>query len=304
MTAVSGQIVKSSGSARPAQIQGSGFASIEELRIQADEIKMVAEIFGIEGEQLRHLKNAFFFASVGNGLVPEVFNGDYRSIFIMSQLSETMKMPLSETLQGCYFVHGRLGWYTEFMIKRVVGLGIFTAIEYESGGDLKDETAWTRAVGIRPDGSKAQGTVVSLKMARAEGWFDKKGSKWLTMPALMLRKRAAAFMIREHAPHIFGQTAMSAEEVEDIERATPATPQLIETKTDARETMAAIVREEQLTRDEQQRLDVLDRVEKKIAAKIQGGSDPVEIESTLGMALSAVPDLNIEQLMAVWEMVK
>jgi hypothetical protein len=301
---MSGQIVKS-GNARPAQAQGgmTAIASIEDLRAQADEIKMVADIFGIEGDQLRHLKVAFFYAGVGNGLVPDVFKGDYRSMFIMSQISDQMKLPLSEVLQGCYFVHGRLGWYAEWMIKRILALGIFTAFDYEVGGDLKDETLWCRAVGTRPDGTKAIGTVVSLKMARAEGWFDKKGSKWLTMPAYMLKKRAATFLIRECAPHIFGNNTLTAEEAEEIEPATPDKPQLIETKVNAATTMAMIIADEEKKNEEQQRLDLLDRVEKKIASKIQGGVNPVDIENSMGMALGSVPELNIEQLMAVWEMI-
>ena len=41
-----------------------------------------------------------------------------------------------------------------------------------------------------------------MNMAKAEGWSTKSGSKWITMPGLMLRYRAAAFMIRVTAPEI------------------------------------------------------------------------------------------------------
>lgn len=306
MTAA-GQIVKS-GNGKPAQAQvamPTALASIEDLRAQAEEIKLVADIFGIGGEQLRHLKIAFFYAGVGNGLVPDAFRGDYRSMFIMSQVAEQMKIPLSEVLQGCYFVHGRLAWYAEFMIKRVLALGIFAAIDYEVGGDLKDDTLWCRAIGTRPDGTKAMGTVVSLKMAKAEGWFDKKQSKWPTMPAYMLKKRAATFLIRECAPHLFGNNTLTAEEAEEMEPATLEKPQVIEsTNTNASTVMAMMIASEERAQEEKHRLDLLDRVEKKIAAKIQGGGDPVEIENSIGMGLSSVTDLSIEQLMAVWETVK
>jgi hypothetical protein len=39
-------------------------------------------------------------------------------------------------------------------------------------------------------------------MAKAEGWYNKTGSKWRTMPELMLRYRAATFLIRSVAPDI------------------------------------------------------------------------------------------------------
>ncbi len=45
-----------------------------------------------------------------------------------------------------------------------------------------------------------EGPPVSIAMAKAEGWYSKSGSKWKTLPELMLRYRAAAFFIRLYAP--------------------------------------------------------------------------------------------------------
>ena len=39
-------------------------------------------------------------------------------------------------------------------------------------------------------------------MAKSEGWYNKTGSKWKTMPELMMRYRAATFLIRSVAPEI------------------------------------------------------------------------------------------------------
>lgn len=47
-----------------------------------------------------------------------------------------------------------------------------------------------------------KGPVISMKMAEAEGWLGKSGSKWKTMPELMLMYRAAAFFGRLYAPEI------------------------------------------------------------------------------------------------------
>jgi hypothetical protein len=63
-------------------------------------------------------------------------------------------------------------------------------------------------------------------MAKAEGWSTKNGSKWLTMPELMLRYRAAAFFARLYAPDItLGM--MTAEEVVDIASERDVTPAII-----------------------------------------------------------------------------
>ena len=39
-------------------------------------------------------------------------------------------------------------------------------------------------------------------MAKDEGWYGKSGSKWQTMPELMLQYRAAAFFARTNCPEI------------------------------------------------------------------------------------------------------
>jgi len=55
-----------------------------------------------------------------------------------------------------------------------------------------------------------------MAMAEAEGWSTKPGSKWKTMPELMLRYRAAAFFARIYAPDItLGM--QTSEESMDIE---------------------------------------------------------------------------------------
>jgi len=61
-------------------------------------------------------------------------------------------------------------------------------------------------------------------MAAAEGWATKAGSKWKTMPELMLRYRAAAFFGRLYAPDILMgmQTAEEAVDVVSVKKETIA----------------------------------------------------------------------------------
>ena len=64
-------------------------------------------------------------------------------------------------------------------------------------------------------GQKLVGTDVTIKMAKAEKWYDKDGSKWKTMPQQMLAYRAAAFFIRTCAPEI-SMGLPTSDELEDI----------------------------------------------------------------------------------------
>jgi diguanylate cyclase (GGDEF)-like protein len=63
-----------------------------------------------------------------------------------------------------------------------------------------------------PDGERQ---TVTIGMAKAEGWYNKTGSKWKTMPELMMRYRAATFLIRSVAPEI-ALGFQTTEEVRDI----------------------------------------------------------------------------------------
>ena len=41
-----------------------------------------------------------------------------------------------------------------------------------------------------------------MEMAVKEGWYGKNGSKWQTMPELMLRYRSASFFGKLYAPEL------------------------------------------------------------------------------------------------------
>ena len=57
-----------------------------------------------------------------------------------------------------------------------------------------------------------------MEMAKREGWATKSGSKWQTMPELMIRYRAAAFWGRLYASDLlFGmQTQEEALDVQPV----------------------------------------------------------------------------------------
>jgi len=56
---------------------------------------------------------------------------------------------------------------------------------------------------------------VSMEMAVKEGWYGKSGSKWQTMPEVMLRYRTASFFGKLYAPEIL-MGLQSVEEAHDV----------------------------------------------------------------------------------------
>jgi hypothetical protein len=54
-----------------------------------------------------------------------------------------------------------------------------------------------------------------MDMAEKEGWSKKNGSKWLTIPQVMLRYRAASFFARMNCPEL-SIGLYSKEELDDF----------------------------------------------------------------------------------------
>lgn len=129
--------------------------------------------------------------------------------------------PLS-VMQNLYIVHGRPSWSSTFIIAAINGCGRFSAMRFEMTGTGESRTCIAVAT-EKATGEKLESPPVSIEMAKAEGWYGKAGSKWKTMPELMLRYRCATLFGRLYAPEIL-MGMRSAEELEDVEEAVTVSP--------------------------------------------------------------------------------
>jgi hypothetical protein len=102
-------------------------------------------------------------------------------------------------MQKMYIIHGKPAVETQLQIALFNKGGRFSPLKYKiSGtGDARECVAIAKDL---ESGETIEGPPVSIKMAKDEGWYSKNGSKWKTLPELMLRYRAAAFFIRLYAP--------------------------------------------------------------------------------------------------------
>ncbi len=148
-----------------------------------------------------------------SSLVPTIYQGNIANTFIALEMAtRTGSSPLA-VMQNLYIVHGRPGWSAQFVIAALNTCGKFSPLRFEiSGeGDKRSCRAWAIEHGT---GERLEGPPVSGEMAKAEGWYGKNGSKWQTMPELMLRYRAATFFGRLYAPDIL-MGMRTAEELHD-----------------------------------------------------------------------------------------
>jgi hypothetical protein len=122
-------------------------------------------------------------------------------------------------MQNMYIVHGQPAWSSKFLIATINASSRFTPLRYEFKGTEGADDFGCRCFAYdRSDVKKEEklhGSWVDITMAKKEGWFTKSGSKWQTMPQLMLQYRAAAFWARTYAPEL-SMGIKTDDEVADI----------------------------------------------------------------------------------------
>lgn len=164
----------------------------------------------IEGTRALHeLANIF----TNSSLVPKDFQRNQANCIIALDIAARLNLSPMMVFQQLYIVNGKPSWSSAFMISMFNERAkAFDRLEYCYSGqkNTPGRTCWCRAK-LKSTGEYVEGPPVSLAMAKTEKW----GSKWDSMPELMLKYRAAAFFIRTNCPEIlFG--LYSAEESQDI----------------------------------------------------------------------------------------
>jgi hypothetical protein len=151
-----------------------------------------------------------------SSLVPKEYASNIGNVMIAQNMASRMGADVLMVMQNLYVVHGKPGWSAQFLIACFNSCGRFTAIRYRFTGNPKaDSWGCIAYVTERDSGEVIEGAEVTIAMAKAEGWYGKNGSKWKTMPELMLRYRAATFLIRTTAPEI-GLGLMTTDELGDV----------------------------------------------------------------------------------------
>jgi hypothetical protein len=134
-------------------------------------------------------------------LVPKDFQNNMANCAIGLNIAKRLGADPFMVLQNIDIIHGRPSFRATFLIAMVNASGRFEPLQFKMDGEgpTRSCIAWTKEVKSK---EVLEGPEITLAMAKAEGWSTKSGSKWLTMPELMLRYRAAAFFARLYAPDI------------------------------------------------------------------------------------------------------
>ncbi len=181
-----------------------------------------------------------------SALVPEIYRGNtpgaLANTIIALNIAARIHADELMVMQNLYVIEGRPSWSSTFIISALNSCGRFSPLHFEvkdlgprkvvftqswkdkNTGERKSVdksieltsnlscTAWAYDIST---GEKLIGPEVSYEMAILEGWWTRFGSKWQTMPELMLRYRAASFFGRLYAPEMLNGM-YTREEVEDM----------------------------------------------------------------------------------------
>lgn len=134
-------------------------------------------------------------------IVPQHFQRNPANCLVAISQAQKMNLDPFTVMQNMYMIQGKITWKSSFLIAMINGSGKYDMElqfeEAEKNGEPYSCRCWTTK-----DGRKIDGIKVTMDMADREGWTKKNGSKWKTLPALMLRYRAASFFANLNCPEL------------------------------------------------------------------------------------------------------
>jgi hypothetical protein len=152
-----------------------------------------------------NVDRAWRFAEIlaKSAIIPDTFKLNPASCLIALDMANRMRRNPLEVMQALYIVHGRPSFSSSFLISLINSSGFYEPLRFKFDGQDNSRScvAWTTD---KRTGETVEGPRVSIQMAKEEGWYGKPGSKWKTMPEVMLRYRAASFFSRAYCPDLVG----------------------------------------------------------------------------------------------------
>ncbi len=149
-------------------------------------------------------------------IVPREYQGNFANGLVAIDMANRLKTSPLTVMQNLDVIQGRPAWRATFLIAMINSSGKYDMeLQFDEKRDKNGKpyscTCWTEK-----DGRKVTGIEVTMDMANAEGWTKKNGSKWITMPQVMLRYRASFFFLKNELPGSFQNGLYTTDEAIEI----------------------------------------------------------------------------------------
>lgn len=176
----------------------------EEQKVTVVKDKKVTDyslgIFGTEDNFVMATQMAKALAE--STIVPQSYQKNWCNCLIAIEQAQRLRVSPMMVMQNLYVIQGRPSWGSSFLIAAINNSGKYdTELQFEESKDKNGKPYSCIAYALK-NGRRIEGMEITMDMAQAEGWLNKNGSKWKTMPQLMLRYRAASFFARLNCPEI------------------------------------------------------------------------------------------------------
>lgn len=151
-----------------------------------------------------------------SNILPVMYQRRPENCFVALDMASRMGLSPMIVMQNLDVIQGKPSWRGSAIASMVRTSNQFTNVELNFVGE-EGKDSWGAYVSATrvSNGKLLKGSTVTIAMAKKEGWYQKGGSKWQTIPELMLSYRAYAFFGRVYCPEIM-MGLQSAEEVEDV----------------------------------------------------------------------------------------
>ena len=148
-------------------------------------------------------------------IIPQSYKGKPADCLIAIDIANRLGLSPAIVMQNSQCVRGTFTWKGSACKAMIDGCGRYQKTRYVYVGEEGKDSYGCYLEAIDNDGDIIKGVPVTIEMAKKEGWYNKDGSKWLSLPDLMLKYRAAAFFMRTECASI-AMGFLTTEEVEDI----------------------------------------------------------------------------------------
>jgi hypothetical protein len=211
-----------------------GFGSLQSFEFMQRTAKMFSHSSMVPTNYRASITKGF-----GNRATTEDNPAALPNCIIALNMSQRMNADPLMIMQNLHVIEGRPSWSSQFIIASINSCGRYSPLRFDiTPGEEIDATCTTfewendkkKAIVTKmrvknttciawalelATNTRLESPAVTMEMAVNEGWYGKNGSKWQSMPDLMLRYRSAAFFGRIYAPELL-MGLPSSEESRDI----------------------------------------------------------------------------------------
>ena len=171
-----------------------------DLSLQPEKSQLSTSHIGQEIMTLNQLMDMATMLSKST-IVPATYMNRPENCLIALDMASRMGISPMVVMQNLYVIQGKPSWAGQAVASLIRANPDFKNVELHYVGEVNkdDWGAYVTAVSTKT-GKEIKGGTVTIAIAKKEGWYQKSGSKWQTMPELMLAYRAYTWFGRVYCP--------------------------------------------------------------------------------------------------------